>query len=291
VSSAPRTVVLVSDTHLSSKDRLLVENWSATARWIELARPDLVVHLGDITANGAHEDGELVFAREVFRQTGTDVCFLPGNHDIGDHAPGPTPGLDAEHPFDPVRLDEFRALFGPDRWALDLGGWRLIGLNAPLMGTGLPEEAAQSAWLAQALRGHAGPLGVFLHKPLFRDALDEDEVHTRYVPRPARQALMAALAGCELRFVAAGHTHQVRKVVRDGVEHVWAPSTAFTVPDFRQEIIGEKLVGVMTLHLSDAGHSFSHIIPAGMKPHSLMAFEHIYPALAEVRPPAGQGPA
>ena len=286
--ASPRKVVLVSDTHLSSKDRLLLENWAATARWIERLQPDLVVHLGDISANGSHEDGELAFAREVFRQSGTDVCFLPGNHDIGDHAAGPAPGLDADDPFDPGRLGEFRALFGPDRWTIDLGGWRLIGLDAPLMATGLAEEAAQAAWLATALEGHDGPLGVFLHKPLFRTALEEDDVHTRYVPLAARLPLMAALATKDLRFVAAGHTHQVRQIVSAGVEHVWTPSTAFTVPEFRQETIGEKLVGVMALDLADDGHRFSHVVPAGMKPYSLMDFEHVYPALADIRPP---GPA
>jgi 3',5'-cyclic AMP phosphodiesterase CpdA len=268
--AAPRKIVLVSDTHLSSKDRLLVENWVAAARWIELTRPDLVVHLGDISANGCHEDGELAFAHEIVRQTGADIRFLPGNHDIGDHASGPGPGLDADDPFDLRRLGEVRALFGPDRWALDLGAWRLIGLDVPVMATGLAEEAAQAAWLEMALDGHDGPLGLFLHKPLFRNELEEDEIHTRYVPLAARQRLIVSLAAKDLRFVAAGHTHQVRQILRDGVEHVWVPSTAFTLPDFQQETIGEKLVGVM-------------------KAHNLMDFEHIYPALADIRLPGGWG--
>lgn len=276
-------IAIVSDTHLASADRLLVDNWAAAARWIALTRPDLVVHLGDVCADAVHRDGELAFAREVFRRSGVDLCVLPGNHDIGDHPPGP--GLAPDDPFAPARLGEFRALFGPDRWALDLGGWRLIGLNAPLMATGLAEEAAQSGWLAAALDGWAGPLGLFLHKPLFRDAPDEDIVHTRYVPRAARRALLARFAGRDLRFVVAGHTHQVRQQVVDGVEHVWAPSTAFTVPDFRQETIGEKLIGVMTLDLDAEGHRFGHIIPAGMQPYSLMDFVHVYPALAALSPP------
>jgi 3',5'-cyclic AMP phosphodiesterase CpdA len=281
-------VVVVADTHLAAADRLLVENWAAAARWMEVTRPDFVVHLGDISADGLHIAGDLAFARSVFAQSALDIGFVPGNHDIGDHPPAP--GMDAEEPFDLARLAEYRALFGPDRWALDLGPWRLIGLNAPLFGTGLAEEAAQAAWLASALAGHAGPLGVFLHKPLFRDAPEEDLAHVRYVPRAARLALLAALAPYDLRFVCAGHTHQVRQSVHAGVEHVWAPSTAFTVPDFRQETIGEKLVGVLSLDLSEDGHRFSHIIPAGMRPYDLMDFEHIYPALAGFLPrPDGEG--
>jgi hypothetical protein len=64
---------------------------------------------------------------------------------------------------------------------------------------------------------------------------------------------------------------------------VWVPSAAFTVPDFRQERIGEKLVGLMLLEIDGDAHHFTHIIPAGMQAYDLMQFSHIYPALAELR--------
>lgn len=278
-------IALVSDTHFASCDTLLAGNWGAAVQWIRAASPDLVVHLGDITANGVHEAGELQHARKHFEDVGVEVRFAPGNHDIGDHAAGP--GLTTDEPFDPARLDDYRRLFGPDRWSLLADGWQFIGINAPVLATGAADETAQYDWLEATLRARSDPLGVFLHKPLFRDAADEDIVHTRYVPAAARGRLLKLLATRDLRFVAAGHTHQVRQRVVDGVEHVWVPSTAFTLSDARQERIGEKLVGVMMLDIEGDHHRFTHIIPANMRPYDLMEFAHIYPALA-APPPAEQ---
>lgn len=277
-------IVIVSDTHFSTTDRLLTRNWDAINSWIAATNPELVIHLGDITANGAHSDEELRHGREVLARCRSEILFLPGNHDIGDHAAGPA--LPTDTPFDEARLAQYRSLFGMDRWSISRNGWQLIGINAPLLATGLDEEDMQYTWLEHALSGHKGPLGVFLHKPLFRDEPSENIVHTRYVPRPARNRLIDMLRGRDLRFVAAGHTHQVRSIRVDGVEHVWAPSTAFTIPDFRQERIGEKLVGTLLLEIDAGSHRFTHIIPAGMIPHDLMELAHIYPALRDVMRPA-----
>ena len=38
-------------------------------------------------------------------------------------------------------------MFGADRFAFDAGGWRVLGINAQLLGYGLPQEAEQDAWL------------------------------------------------------------------------------------------------------------------------------------------------
>lgn len=273
--------MLVSDTHFDSHDTLLADNWSAAERWIGVIRPDHVIHLGDICANGAHHDGELSHARDVLRGSPVDIHFLPGNHDIGDHVAGP--GLSTDEPFDLGRLAEFRSLFGPDWWSIDLGAWRLIGLNAPLMATGLVEEEIQMQWLRSILELHEGPIGLFLHKPMFRNTPEDVEVHTRYVPHAARIRLLDAFAQKDLRFIAAGHTHQLRRITHDGVEHVWVPSTAFTNPDSLQERIGDKVVGIMTLELSGDSHRFEHFVPEGMLPTNLFDLEHIYPALTAIK--------
>ncbi|MBV9509038.1 MAG: metallophosphoesterase [Caulobacteraceae bacterium] len=274
-------IALVSDTHFDSNDQLLVENWRAVERWLRTTSPDLVVHLGDITAKGSADETELRFARDVLAGSSFAIHAIPGNHDIGDCPTrmGQTP----EEPLVPERLADYRRLFGPDRWRIEADGWRLIGLNALLMATGLAEEEAQFEWLAQALAQGDGPVGVFLHKPLFRDHIDEDIVHLRYVAKPARLRLMSILSGHDVRFVAAGHTHQVRRRHQAGIDHVWAPSTAYTVPDFRQEPIGEKRVGVMTLELDASACHFTHLVPSGLTEYSLMDFPHIYPALIALR--------
>ena len=278
-------IAIVSDTHFDSNDRLLVDNWLAVERWLIAAAPDLVIHLGDITAKGSKDAAQLSFARQLFDRSGFAIRAVPGNHDIGD-SPAAL-GVAAAEPLVPERLADYHRLFGPDRWLVEAEGWRLIGLNALLLATGLTQEEEQFAWLEDSLDASDSPIGVFLHKPLFRDHLDEDIVHLRYVARPARQRLMSILAGRDVRFIAAGHTHQVRFHHQAGIEHVWAPSAAFTVPDFRQERIGDKRVGVMMLRLDADRHSFTLNVPPGLTAYSLMDFPHIYPTLIEVRKQRG----
>jgi predicted phosphodiesterase len=280
--SAVLKIALVADTHLCSRDTLLIGNWTAIEHWLRVEKPDLVIHLGDITANGVHERFEFESAHRILTGSRIPTYFVPGNHDIGDHPPGP--GVPPEDPFDQLGLEEYRRVFGPDRWSHPVGDWQLIGLNAPAFASGTAEEESQFAWLEQALRASYGPVGVFLHKPLFRDSVEEDIVHVRYLPLEARRRLLNLLATRDLRFVAAGHTHQVRRIVVDGVEHIWVPSTAFTLSDLRQERIGDKVVGIMLLELNGDRHSFTHIVPAGMQGYDLKQFAHIYPAITLLPP-------
>lgn len=133
------------------------------AAWITESTPDLVVHLGDITADGVSDPAELDAAFAIFAALARPMRFLPGNHDIGDNPleTGPPP----EHPLDLGRRAHYRRVFGPDRWALEAGAWRIVGLNAQLFGTCLDEETAQVDWLDAELRAARGPVGVLLHNP------------------------------------------------------------------------------------------------------------------------------
>jgi predicted phosphodiesterase len=274
-------IALVSDTHFDSNDQLLATNWLAVERWLKALSPDLVIHLGDITAKGAANAAELTHAHVLLNRSGFAIRAIPGNHDIGDCPVAA--GVEPAEPLDHDRLTDYQRLFGADRWLVEAEGWRLIGLNASVFATGSSEEEAQFEWLAQALDQARGPVGLFLHKPLFRDSPHEDIAHYRYVAKTARLRLLSLLAGHDLRFVAAGHTHQVRHHRVAGTDYLWVPSTAFTVPDFRQEWIGQKRVGVMTLNLAADAYEFAHIIPEGMTAYSLMDFPHIYAEIAELR--------
>lgn len=280
-------IAIVSDTHFDANDRLLVNNWRAVERWLKANAPDLVFHLGDVTAKGSTDGAQLTFARDLLASSKIAIQTIPGNHDIGD-CPVTIGELPAD-PLVPARMADFQRLFGPDRWHLKAGMWRLIGLNALVLGTGIAEEESQFAWLQQTLGTDEGPIGLFLHKPLFRDDPGEEIAHVRYPAKPARQRLLSILSGHDVRFVAAGHTHQMRRHYHAGIEHVWVPSTAFTVPDSRQERIGEKRVGIMTLELDADQHRFAFVAPHGLIPHSLMDFPHIYPALAALREQPGFG--
>ena len=142
-------IVQISDTHLSRGKPHFADNWPPLAAWIAEQRPDLVIHTGDVTIDGADAEDDLRYAAELMHGLGVRFRAVPGNHDVGD----------AGHPRQPVtdeRLTRWRAIFGPDRWVEDVQGARLVGLDAMLLGSGHREEAAQAAWLEAVMKDAAG---------------------------------------------------------------------------------------------------------------------------------------
>jgi 3',5'-cyclic AMP phosphodiesterase CpdA len=274
-------IALVSDTHLTPRVAAFGDNWAVARDWIEAAGPDLVVNLGDITADGVERPDELDAARTAFTGLGPAVRFVPGNHDIGDNPL--EPGAPTDHPLDFERLAHYRRLFGPDWWSLERDGWQIVALNAQLFATGTDAEEEQFAWMEERLGAGRGPLGVLLHKPLFRNRPDDTEAHVRYVPALPRRRLLSALASRDLRFVASGHAHQARRLQVDGIEHVWTPSTAYCFPDAMQERIGEKIVGVVTVELTEAGHRVETVTPPGLVRHNVLDHPATSAKLAEAR--------
>jgi predicted phosphodiesterase len=278
-------IALISDTHLAAAARDFVANCEAALTWIDENGIELVIHLGDITADGINGSEQFAFARNVLGRLRTPLRLVPGNHDVGDN---PLPGIEPKEALlQPPFLDLYRRTFGPDYWLLQTAGWSLIGLNGLLFGLGDAEEAAQFKWLDEALVRISGPIGLMLHKPLFRNRPDDDELHSRYVSKPVRTRLLARLRGHDLRFVVCGHTHQLRRHRVEAVEYVWAPSTAFIVPDTLQERIGDKVVGVMILTINSQGHHFEFHTPAGVGTHDLSNYEAVFPQLRALREAGG----
>jgi hypothetical protein len=92
--------------------------------------------LATLAINGSDSDAEIAFAATALRNLRTRVMALPGNHDVGDEPPGQHP----DQIIDADRLARWDSSFATDRWALDAGAWRLIGVNAQLFGSGRIEE-------------------------------------------------------------------------------------------------------------------------------------------------------
>jgi 3',5'-cyclic AMP phosphodiesterase CpdA len=278
-------IAVVSDTHLTPRAPAFTDNWHTARAWIREAAPDLVVHLGDITADGQHDAAELESASAAFVDLGCPILFLPGNHDVGDNPVVPGAGASSDL-LDPARLEDYRRTFGPDRWSIDACGWQLVGVNAQLFGTGSDEEEAQFRWLHEQLDRGAGPVALLVHKPLFRDISDDHAAHGRYVPLAPRRRLLAACGGRDLRLVLSGHVHQSRQSHVGAVEHVWVPSTACCLPDAIQERIGEKVVGVVLLDLTESGYRIERITPSGMVRHNVLD-QPIYAKYAELKATLG----
>jgi 3',5'-cyclic AMP phosphodiesterase CpdA len=269
-------IAIISDTHIAYASGAVYANLLAVRAWTEAISPRTTLHLGDVTADGAQHPEQLDFAARFFAGWPGPIRLLAGNHDTGDNddiaRSASEPAIDAE------RLARFQRALGPSRFQLTFDRWMLIGLNAQLLGSG-GEEAAQDVWLDAALTGVNGPLGLFLHKPLFLGQEGETPRHARYVPPEPRARLLARLKRRDLRFVVSGHAHQLRRRVFDGVEHVWVPSCAFVIPDAMQEVLGEKTVGVISLTPDRDRHDIQFVVPPGVACHNLLDQADIYPQL------------
>lgn len=215
-------LIQFSDTHLREGQWRHQRNFSRAVRRAGVY--DLAVISGDLSVDGADNERDLIAARERFSRLRGPVHLLPGNHDVGEEPASPR----QRQPVSPERLERYTRLLGHDHFDIALPGWRLIGLNVHVFGTGWPEEARQWALLEEAVAGTgAARVGVFLHKPLFLISRDEPHDLMNCVDPTARDRLLGlADQGKGIAFFSSGHLHQglLRKV--DGVLHAWCPATA-----------------------------------------------------------------
>ena len=244
-------MIVVSDSHLSARTPEATAHWDAVVDHVAAAGPDLVVHAGDISTDGEVVPDDLDYARRQLDRVPAPAVALPGNHDVGDGAAWTYDGAAA---VGAETLGRYRAAFGPDRFSVGVGRWRLIGVDAQLLGSGEPEEDDQWAWFDEEIGRvpAATPVGLVLHKPLVPADGDRDRP-VRYVPEPARGRVLAALATVDARLVVSGHVHQALRRDRDGIAHVWVPSSWAALPDRIQAPIGAKRVGATGLTLHDDG--------------------------------------
>jgi 3',5'-cyclic AMP phosphodiesterase CpdA len=270
-------IIQISDTHLSRVKPHFAANWPPLAAWIAAQAPDLVIHTGDVTIDGADVEDDLRHAAELMHSLGVRFRAVPGNHDVGD----------AGHPRQPVtdeRLARWRTHFGPDRWVEDVEGVRLIGLDAMLLGSRNREEAAQAAWLDAVMEDSGGrKIAWFLHRPLFLDNPDEADTGYWSVKPESFSRLIELVRGRSVALVASGHLHRAHQTVRDGTRYVWAPASSFLVgPEIQPPMPGEKRLGAVLYELDGAALEPSIIDVPGLTPYWLDdVIDEVYP-----RPPA-----
>jgi 3',5'-cyclic AMP phosphodiesterase CpdA len=256
-------IIQISDTHLSPGKTHFADNWPPLAAWVRDQRADLIIHTGDVTVDGAELEADLCYAAELMRDLGVPLRAVPGNHDVGD----------AGHSHQPVtdeRLARWRAYFGPDRWIEDIAGFRLIGLNAMLLGSGHPEEPVQSAWLEDAMAGAAGRcIAWFLHRPLFLDSSAEGDTGYWSVKPQPRAALIALVQQYSVSPVASGHLHRAHQAMHDGTLYVWAPASAFLVgPGMNvPPMAGANRLGAVLYELDGDAFAANIVDVPGLSPH------------------------
>ena len=268
-------IAQISDTHLSDAKPFFVANFECVARAADALEPDLVINTGDLALDGTGHEGDLEAAARRHRIFARPVRFIPGNHDLGDSPEVPNAH---GHTIDAVRRDAYLRHFGADWWRIDVPGWRLIGLNAQLCGSGLEADNDQLAFVHEATRGaEAKQIALFIHKPLFDLSDDEEVLGGRFLPPVSRRRLWQAFGERRPALVASGHVHQYRATRSEGMNFVWAPSAAYFIPDSRQPRYGLKQVGFASHDLAEDGsHTSRFVSAAGTKDLSIADFPQAY---------------
>lgn len=271
-------IMHITDTHLGAQHQDFEPNFNQILMEIDRIQPDIVINTGDITINGADSVEDHLHARKLHDMISVPWRVLPGNHDIGDnpshsqHIPKQFPNIE--------RQSRFLEIWGYDRWALDLGKYRLIGLNAQLCGTGGESEKRQLDFLREEIKILGDrPIALFLHKPLFMKDSEETAFTSRCIPPPQRAEFLELLGSKNLKLIASGHMHQyyIREI--NGVTHAWGPSSAYILPEGFQPSIGNKEIGYILYHLQENNIESEVIVPEGMEQSNLLDFPAPYGSL------------
>jgi predicted phosphodiesterase len=252
----PFKIAHISDTHLSSDKPYFVDNFLAAARLIRAGGTDLVINTGDAALDGADHRADLEEVKRLHQEIGLPYRIIPGNHDTGD-----SQAVAKRQPINEERRGRWLSVFTEDWWSIDVPGWRLLGVNAQLIGSTLAAAANQSAFLREQIAGLAGrPLGLFIHKPLFLVDPGEGEASHHFMIPSDRATLLDALGGTKPAFVASGHTHEVFDRHLEGTHHIWAPGTSFIAPDYLEPRLIRKAVGFWEHVLHPDGRKDSRFV-------------------------------
>ena len=269
-------IIQISDTHLSRSKAHFSDNWAPLARWIGSERPDLVIHTGDVTVDGADTDDDLANAVHLMAGLPVRSLALPGNHDVGE----------TDHRHQPVnneRLARWRARFGADWWVEEFAGWRLVGLDALLFGSDADDEAVQMAWLEAIMAKSAGrQIAWFLHKPLFIDSPAEGDTGYWSVKPQPRARLLALLERHRVALVASGHLHKAHDFRRGRTRYLWAPASSFLVGAIQPAMPGAKRLGAVCYEFAESGLSARICAVPGLAEHWLDEVrDEVYPRLPD----------
>jgi alkaline phosphatase D len=255
------SLALIADTHLAPHTPHFLENWCIFQDWLAQNPADLVVNGGDLSLDGADQDTHLLYVKNLHEDLGCPWAAIPGNHDIGED---PLNTKDAQ-PANAERRQRWLRCLGPDYWSRDLDGWRLIGLDAMLMSSGLPEAAEQAAWLKDTVADSGDRrLAIFVHKPFYITA-PSDPYSPWAVADSARGDYAFLLAHPALRLVASGHIHSYGAERRGKVLFARVPSLSFGFEEKHQRAIpAASCVGFLAARLTADEAAVALVQPPGL---------------------------
>lgn len=276
-------ILQVSDTHLSRSRAYGKHNWDRIVEHVGRSNYDLVVHTGDIVLDSPDDADDRTFGREQLNRLPAPWLAIPGNHDVGDPSPDAWMG---EH-VTAERLRAFLDVYDFDSWTHQLGSWTLVGLNAQLLGSGMPGEEAQWARLGAALAAASpGRCVLFMHKPPFLRDFAESGDGNACVLEAARRRLNE-LVDHRVAAVASGHLHAYRLTRHHGVQYVWAPTTAMISDEENgSTALGRAVNGCVEHEFhEDGSYVVRLLVPAGFRPVDYTGIPAEIPRASRFLPP------
>jgi 3',5'-cyclic-AMP phosphodiesterase len=263
----------ISDLHVSPEKPHFNANLATLFDELGRSRPDILLNTGDLGLYGEKDNGDLAFAKAAHQASGITFHITPGNHDIGEH-----PAIPKRVHVDEASLGRYRAKIGPDSWVLDLPGWRLVGLNSLIVGTGLSGDLEQLEMLRKASADRAGrALALVMHKPLADLDYADTSVNGRFTTHGSRQLILQAVGPKPADLVLCGHVHQYRDSRMGGSRHIWAPAASFVIGDPWQPTYGGKALGYLEhLFHADGSHACQLKTVRDLVHHDLAVRPDIY---------------
>jgi 3',5'-cyclic-AMP phosphodiesterase len=249
------TFLQISDSHIGFKkpanpDASVTFREAVAKIQAKPKKPDFIIHTGDISQLSKPE--EFDEADQILKETGLQVFFVPGEHDVLDDGNGK------------LYLDRYgKGSKGAGWYSFDHNGVHFVALinvlslKAGGAGSFGPE---QLAWLKDDLadRKSSQPIVVYTHVPMWTVYKDWG-----WGTDDAAEAL-GYLARFGSVTVLNGHIHQIMQKVEGQVAFYTADSTAFPQPapgtapsPGPMKVPDDKLrtvLGIRTVDFVHAGH-------------------------------------
>jgi 3',5'-cyclic AMP phosphodiesterase CpdA len=227
-------VALISDTHTTRGTNEEQPHYKGrldkVMAQVNAAKVDLVLITGDLTQNGKPE--EIRDFKKQIEGFKARVCYVPGNHDVGNKRMG---GAIKPDSVTGERVAAVEEGLGPSFFARNEAGLRIVGINSPLLGSGLSREKEMWMFLEKELtKPSRKPVVVFSHYPLFVKNSDEAGGDYWNIEPEPRRHLLDLLRQGGVKTVLSGHLHRDMINRYDGILFVGTRPVSFGLPKGKQ---------------------------------------------------------
>ena len=223
-------IALISDPHVSRGPigDVYVRHFRQVIEEVNAAGVEAALLAGDLTQSGL--PAEMDQFKELVTHINAKVCYVPGNHDVGNKLSSGQKSIVAE-----ARLKTYQEHLGPIYFAQEVvAGVKVVGICSSLLGSGLPQEMEQWSFIEKELMGRKGQSVILLtHYPPFVRKVDEVDEYYNMNQQP-RGRLLATMEAAGAQTILSGHLHRPNEYQVGKVHVIGAPAVSFGLPRGKQ---------------------------------------------------------